>query len=140
MNEDSLTEYRTALNRLKDGQPKIVPKGTKITRDAVSLEAGRGKGSIKKSRPVFSQLIADIEAAAAEQSLPRRGVEQQSDRLKSEIKELRTQLDAALSREMSLVYELFEVKHALAKINNSKVVPIRGRNSTPGDPKEALEE
>lgn len=135
MNEDNLTEYRIALNRLKDGQPKIVPKGTKITRDAVSLEAGRGKGSIKKSRPVFSQLIADIEAAAAEQSLPRRGVEQQSDRLKSEIKELRTQLDAALSREMSLVYELFEVKHALAKINNSKVVPIRGRNSAAGEPK-----
>ncbi|MDK6080551.1 hypothetical protein [Massilia varians] len=133
MNEDNLTEYRTALNRLKDGQPKIVPKGTKITRDAVSLEAGRGKGSIKKSRPVFSQLIAEIEAAAAEQSLPRRGVEQQSDRLKSEIKELRTQLDAALSREMSLVYELFEVKHALAKINNSKVIPIRGRNSATGD-------
>jgi hypothetical protein len=134
MNEDNLTEYRTALNRLKDGQPKIVPKGTKITRDAVSLEAGRGKGSIKKSRPVFSQLIVDIEAAAAEQSLPRRGAEKQSDRLKSEIKELRTQLDAALSREMSLVYELFEVKHALAKINNSKVVPIRGRNSAVGDP------
>lgn len=135
MNEDNLTEYRTALNRLKDGQPKIVPKGTKITRDAVSLEAGRGKGSIKKSRPVFSQLIAEIEAAAAEQSLPRRGVEQQSDRLKGEIKELRTQLDAALSREMSLVYELFEVKHALAKITNSKVIPIRGRNSAAGDPK-----
>lgn len=135
MNEDNLTEYRTALNRLKDGQPKIVPKGTKITRDAVSLEAGRGKGSIKKSRPVFSQLIAEIEAAAAEQSLPRRGVEQQSDRLKSEIKELRTQLDAALSREMSLVYELFEVKHALAKITSSKVIPIRSRDFAAGDPK-----
>jgi len=135
MNEDNLTEYRTALNRLKDGQPKIVPKGTKITRDAVSLEAGRGKGSIKKSRPIFSQLIADIEAAAAEQSLPKRRVEQQSDRLKSEIKDLRIQLDAALSREMSLVYELFEVKHALAKITHSKVVPIRGQNSAIADPK-----
>lgn len=134
MNEDNLTEYRNALNRLKDGQPKIVQKGTKITQDAVSLEAGRRKGSIKKSRPVFSRLIAEIEAAAAEQSLPMRGVEQQSDRMKSEIKELRTQLDAALSREMSLVYELFEVKHALAKINNSKVIPIRGRNSVGGDP------
>jgi hypothetical protein len=132
MNEDNLTEYRTALNRLKDGQPKIVPKGTKITRDAVSLEAGRGKGSIKKSRPVFTQLIAEIEAAAAEQGLSKRTIEHQTSRLKGEIKELRMQLDAALSREMSLVYELFEVKHTLAKINKSKVIPIRARNSAVG--------
>ena len=97
------------MNRLKDGQPINVPKGTKITKDAVSLEAGRGKGSIKKSRPVFAQLIAEIEVAAAEQNLPKRRVEQQSDRLKSEIKDLRIQLDAALSRAMSLVYELFEL-------------------------------
>lgn len=138
MNEDNLTEYRTALNRLKDGQPKNVPKGTKITNDAVSLEAGRGKGSIKKSRPVFAQLIADIEAAAAEQSLPKRAVEQQSDRLKSDIKELRAQLDAALSREMSLVYELFELKHALARINGSKVIPIRARDSAVSNLKDTL--
>jgi hypothetical protein len=138
MNDDNLTEYRTALNRLKDGLPKNVPKGTKITNDAVSLEAGRGKGSIKKSRAVFAQLIADIEAAAKEQSLPKRVVEQQSDRLKSEVKELRTQLDAALSREMSLVYELFEVKHALAKISGSNVIPIRARNSAASNSKDAL--
>lgn len=61
-------------------------------------------------------------------------VEQQSSRLKSELKELRTQLDAALSREMSLVYELFEVKRALAKINMSKVTPIRTLASAASDP------
>lgn len=133
MNDDNLTEYRTALNRLKDGQPRNVPKGTKITKDAVSLEAGRRKGSIKKSRQAFAQLIAEIEVAAAEQSLTKSGIEQQRERLKSEIKDLRQQLDAALSREMSLVYELFEVKHTLAKINGSKVVSIRARNSTSGD-------
>lgn len=134
MNEDNITQYRTALNRLKDGQPINVPKGTKITKDAVSLEAGRGKGSIKKSRPIFTQLIAEIEAAAADQAHSKRGGEQKIDRLKNEIKELRLQLDAALSREMSLVYELFEVKHTLAKISKSKVFPIRAKKPKGSEP------
>lgn len=36
MNDASLIEYRSALNLLKDGKRKIVPKGIKITRDAIS--------------------------------------------------------------------------------------------------------
>jgi hypothetical protein len=130
MNEDILAEYRTALKRLIDGQPTIVPRGTKITRDAVSLEAGRGKGTIKKSRAVFAELIAEIEAAAAKQSDPKREVQERTTRLKLGMIELRSQLDAALSREMSLVYELFEVKYTLAKITQSKVVPIRANKSS----------
>lgn len=47
-----LAEYFAALERLKAGKPRIVPKGSRITNDAISLEAGRGKGSIKKSRGV----------------------------------------------------------------------------------------
>jgi len=35
-----------------------------ITNDQVSLEAGRGRGSIKKSRPVFAELISAIEKAS----------------------------------------------------------------------------
>ena len=130
MNEDNLTDYRTALNRLIDGQPNIVPKGTKITRDAVSLEAGRGKGTIKKSRAVFTDLIAEIAAAAAKQSEPARGTQERTTRLKLQVNDLRSQLDAALSREMSLVYELFEAKNTLAKLTKSKVVPIRAEKST----------
>lgn len=136
MNENSLKEYHAALIRLKAGRPKNIPKGTRITKDAVSLEAGRGKGSIKKSRSIFTQLIAEIEMAAEEQRLPERVVEQRNSRLKNEISELRMQLDAALSREMSLVYELFEVKHALARINGAKVIPIRSQKSLAGGPKD----
>ena len=66
----SLEEYFAALERLKAGRAKVVPKGSKITKDAVSVEAGRGKGSIKKSRGVFADLIGAIDLAAAEQSMP----------------------------------------------------------------------
>jgi hypothetical protein len=39
---------------------------------------------------------------------------------------------------MSLVCELFELKHTLAKINQSKVIPIRAQNTAASDPKETL--
>jgi hypothetical protein len=68
MESTSLDEYFAALARLQEGTTQIVKKGTKITNDSVSLEAGRGKGSIKKSRPQFAALIAAIEIAATEQS------------------------------------------------------------------------
>mgnify|MGYP000194508144 CR=1 FL=1 len=61
---DILKDYFEALERLKKGKPTNVPKGTRITNDSVSLEAGRKKGTIKKSRPIFSDLIEAIDAAA----------------------------------------------------------------------------
>lgn len=66
-----MKEYFEALTRLREGTSTIVPKGTKITKDAVSLEAGRGKGSIKKSRIQFAELIKCIDEAAIEQRQPR---------------------------------------------------------------------
>lgn len=58
---ESLADYFLALERLK-------ARRAAINNDAVSIEAGRKKGSIKKSRPVFAKLIAAIEAAVAEQA------------------------------------------------------------------------
>lgn len=69
MDGNPLDDYFAALERLKKGTSKKVPKGTRITNDAVALEAGRGKGSIKKSRLVFADLIAAIEEAARAQAI-----------------------------------------------------------------------
>ncbi|MEK6290834.1 MAG: hypothetical protein V4793_05485 [Paraburkholderia tropica] len=48
---DAMTDYYAALERLKKR------KGARINNDTVAIEAGRKKGSIKKSRPLFAQLI-----------------------------------------------------------------------------------
>lgn len=64
---DSLHLYYEALDRLKEGTPVLVPKETKISNDTVSLEAGRKKGSIKKSRNGFFQLIEEIKQAQKNQ-------------------------------------------------------------------------
>jgi hypothetical protein len=120
-----LADYFSALDRLKTGHPINVPKGTKITNDAVSLEAGRGKGSIKKSRPVFADLIQAIDSAAEEQS---KGLNQQREKLgkaKLSAEQYRRELEAALAREVSLLYELYEVKKQLAQLKGSNVLPLR---------------
>ncbi len=67
---DILKDYFEALERLKREKPVNVPKGTKITNDSVSLEAGRKKGTIKRSRPIFSELIEAIDAAAKAEAKP----------------------------------------------------------------------
>ena len=45
----ALNDYYAALERLKANKPIILPKGSAINNDTVALEAGRKRGSIKKS-------------------------------------------------------------------------------------------
>ena len=54
-------EYWQAIERLKQGNPIRVPKYSQINKDTVALEAGRKRGSIKKSRDSFAGLIKAIE-------------------------------------------------------------------------------
>ncbi|WP_367863276.1 hypothetical protein [Pseudomonas guariconensis] len=64
---NTLQDYRAALHRLIENKPQVVPKDSAINKDTVALEAGRKRGSIKKSRTANTPLIAEIEAAAAAQ-------------------------------------------------------------------------
>lgn len=118
-------EYFQALDRLKNGRPRLVDRGTKITNDAVSLEAGRKKGSIKKSRPFFKELIEAIDAAAIEQARPQEEKGNRLNKVKQTAESLRIQLDAALARELSLLAELYETKKRLAQLTGENILPIR---------------
>lgn len=120
-------DYYEALDRLKSGRPKIVPKGTRISKDAVSLEAGRKKGTIKKSRAIFVALIAAIDAAAMEQGLPQKTHAKVADKEKRKVKDLHRELDDALGREHSLLIELYEVRVKLNRVTGENVLPIRRR-------------
>lgn len=126
MTVQPLAEYFEALERIKAGRPTKVPKGSKITNDAVALEAGRGKGSIKKSRAVFADLIKTIDEAAEKQSSHSNQQKQQLDKAKSTSDDYRLKFEAAIAREISLLNELYAVKKELAKLTGGKVLPIRG--------------
>lgn len=130
-----LADYFAALDRLKAGHTINVQKGSKITNDAVSLEAGRGKGSIKKSRPIFDDLISAIDAAAeAQYKKPNQQVAKLA-KAKLSADQYRRELEAALGREISLLYELYEAKKRLAQLTGQNVLPIRpdkiSKNMTP---------
>jgi hypothetical protein len=125
MAKQSLDEYFQALERIKNGHPRLVGRDTKITNDAVSLEAGRKKGSIKKSRELYKELIEAIDAAAIEQSRPQQERASRLNKVKQTAESLRTQLDDALARELSLLVELYETKKKLAQLTGENVLPIR---------------
>lgn len=61
----AINEYREALQRLIANKPINIPTNSAINKDTVALEAGRKRGSIKKSRTEHTQLISEIEAAAS---------------------------------------------------------------------------
>lgn len=124
-----LNDYFEALERLKRGKPDNVAKGTKITNDSVSLEAGRKKGTIKKSRPIFSDLIEAIDAAAKAEAKPRDEMRGRLGEAKAEAARYRVLWEEALAREVSLVKQLWDEREAWAKeraaLTGGKVTPIR---------------
>lgn len=118
---DILKDYFDALERLKIGKTVNVPKGTKITNDSVSLEAGRKKGTIKRSRPVFSDLIKAIDDAAKAESRPQDEMRERLDQAKAEAARYRVLWEEALAREISLVKELWDAREAWAKERETMV-------------------
>lgn len=125
MASQPLDDYFGALERLRKGTQKIVPKGTKITNDAVAVEAGRGKGSIKKSRLVFADLIAAIDEAAQVQASPARQSTERLAKAKGLAVDYRGKWEAALARELCLLRDIAELRKTLAKLTGEKVLPIR---------------
>ena len=123
---NALDDYIAALERLRARKPLRVPQGTRITNDAIALEAGRGKGSIKKSRPMFAELIKDIETAAAEQAAPATQERMRLERTKDAVVGYRHQLEASLAREISLLRELYQVRQQLSQLTGANIVPLRG--------------
>ncbi len=95
-------QYFAALERLKF-------RGDPISNDAVAMEAGKGRGSIKKLRPAHAELIKEIDKAikAAKEvtvaSDPLPG-------LRRDIEGLTRRLDQSLDREIALLNELYELR------------------------------
>lgn len=119
----ALENYRASLHRLMNGRPQIVPKGSAINKDTVALEAGRKRGSIKKSRAENTELIAEIEAAAAaanQNAQIKPSAAQEVEKQKSlkkaahgQLVSLRKDYELALSKIVSLVHENYMLKQQL---------------------------
>ena len=117
----ALNEYYAALERLKANKPTLLAKGSAINNDTVALEAGRKRGSIKKSR--HAALIDAIEQAAQEAGQnvlsPVQQVEQAKSKtkaVKSDYEKLREDYEKLLGKCNSLLLENFELKQKTHQI------------------------
>lgn len=111
-------EYYAALERLKANKPIILPKGSAINNDTVALEAGRKRGSIKKSR--HAALVQAIEFAAQEAGQNVISPAQQVEKAKSKTKAVKTDYEQLkedyekiLEKCNSLLLENFELKQKM---------------------------
>ena len=110
-----LNEYYAALERLKVNKPTVLAKGSAINNDTVALEAGRKRGSIKKSR--HAALIEAIELAVQQAGQNVLSSTQQIKKAKSKItivktdyKQLKEDYEKLLEKCNSLLLENFELK------------------------------
>ncbi|MEP9317764.1 hypothetical protein ABKS89_11555 [Pseudomonas sp. LABIM340] len=118
---DALNEYYQALERLVNNTPLRLDRGSKISKDTVALEAGRGRGSIKKSRVQFFDLIEAIQLAASNQ----RSTTAPGEELRELVNQYRDLYEAALVREVSLLSELTKCKADLAKARSAGVKRVK---------------
>ncbi|UUS57326.1 hypothetical protein MST16_15045 [Acinetobacter sp. YH16040_T] len=114
----AIDEYYAALERLKANKPTVLPKGFAINNDTVALEAGRKRGSIKKSR--HAVLIEAIELAALEAGQNVLSPAQQIEQAKSKTKAVKTDYEQLeeyyeklLEKCNSLLLENFELRQKL---------------------------
>ncbi|MGU3862517.1 hypothetical protein ACVXHM_34155 [Pseudomonas aeruginosa] len=128
----AIDDYFAALQRLVDSKTRILPKGSDINKDAVALEAGRKRGSIKKSRAEHAEIIIAIVAAAAaqlEQQRPTPAQEIEKQRVlkgtaKKELLTLKKNYELALSKIISLVHENHLLKSEIKELKLE-----RGKNN-----------
>ena len=117
----ALNEYYAALERLKANKPTILPKGSAINNDSVALEAGRKRGSIKKSR--HAALVEAIELAAQEMGQEEPSPAQQIEQAKSKTKgvkidyeQLEQKYEKLLEKCNSLLLENYELRQKIGNL------------------------
>ena len=117
----ALNDYYAALERLKANKPEVLPKGSAINNDTVALEAGRKRGSIKKSRhAVLIEAIEQAAQAAGQNVLsPAQQIEQAKTKtkaVKSDYEQLREDYEILLEKCNSLLLENFELRQSTRTI------------------------
>ena len=116
-----IDEYYKALDRLIQNKPINVPIGTKINNDTVALEAGRKRGSIKKSRETFSDLIDEIDKVSQEKGFPEKENKLKIEKLKNKANDYRTLYEEVLNRELMLIERIKFLESELEKFKSKKL-------------------
>ena len=124
MARKAIDDYYDALQRIINNNPLNIPKGSKINNDTVALEAYRKRGSIKKSRKGFEQLITDILEAESKRTQGVRKLEGKLEKTKQDKLNIETLYNESLNRELMYLETLIELEKEIEKykqpLNNIK--------------------
>lgn len=115
-----MTKYFEALERLRK-------RGAVITADAVALEAGVGKGAIKRHRESFAALLREIDNEKGKQRASTDAFDVKLALAKEELRNCREKLNESLAREVALVMNVFDLRRQIKELTAGRVVPIRKR-------------
>jgi predicted RNase H-like nuclease (RuvC/YqgF family) len=130
-------QYKEAFERLKAGNPMVLPKGSAVTQNNVAREAGTDPSALRKSR--FPTLVAEIQRYASTQAPvaePSKRQSQSAQRqktksLKERIAEISAQRDHLASILLEADATILELRSQLNSIQSSvaehKVVNLKGR-------------
>jgi len=130
------TQFRGAFDRLKQGKPTRLPKGSKVSQNNVAKEAGVDPSALRRAR--FPELVEEIQqwiathGNALSDSSPRQKVlagRARNRDLRKQIDDLKIQRDDALAKlvdaEARIVYLALENERLRALLPPSNVAPIR---------------
>jgi hypothetical protein len=120
MNE-TLQDYFDALERLKLNEPIYIAKNSKINNDTVALEAGRKRGSIKKSREIFAELIESINLASNEEKIQQNKLKFKISKLKSSSDNYKELYEKSINRELMYIEKINELEKLLNKKNSFSI-------------------
>ena len=117
-------QYFAALARLE-------ARGAPISNDAVALEAGKGRGSIKKGRPAHAKLVEAIDKANKAQTEAKVAANPVPG-LRDQIERLTKRLDHSLEREVALLNELYDLRARVKELTEEnrqlklgRLVPVQ---------------
>lgn len=122
---NGMQNYWDALERLKKNKPIKVAPGARINNDTVALEAGRKRGSIKKSRSVFNRLINAIDEAASQTVQSQTGLKEKLAKEKLQKANYQELYIQSLNRELMLLDRLAELEKLLKQYG--KIIPISAK-------------
>ena len=115
---------KVQVEKYFDALKRLIATGAPISNDAVALEAGSGRGSIKKSRAAYAELIAAIDEAAQDRAEAMAAADP-APGLRLEVKSLTQRLDQALEREICLLQEVYTLREENRQLKLESAAPSK---------------
>ncbi|MGF6658223.1 hypothetical protein OKW34_008813 [Paraburkholderia youngii] len=118
--ETAEQRFRSALNRLKDGESQILPRGTPVSQNNVAKEAGCDPSALRKTR--YPTLVGEIQAwlkihdAAKTLQRKRQSKRREKEDLTMKLERVEKQRDLAQSRLVNADRKVLELLQENAQL------------------------